>query len=157
MIISFVLKDSICDCKMKISDSHGEREYRIPAFCGDEDSSSFITAEIFDDAFSLSLVPVSANVKLAMDNFDTSNLMDKLAKKVTVLSANSLDKMLLRVGCTYLIAGLQEGDRLDITLQSYAFGTFDRLDLLELFPRLRQKVKLIRLNILLPAECAACA
>ena len=47
---------------------------------------------------------------------------------------NSLDKMILRVGCNYHIEGLQDGDRLDITLQTYAFGTFDRFDILELVP-----------------------
>ena len=34
----------------------------------------------------------------------------------------------------YKITGVQDGDRLDISLQNYVYGTFDRFDILELVP-----------------------
>ena len=132
--IFLVLKESIYDCKIKISDSHGERNYYISALCEEGMTSSSITAEIFDNEFSISLVPITADVKSALDEIEDNDWKDKLAKKATGFLMNSLDKMILRVGCTYYIEGLQDGDRLDITLQSYAFGTFDRFDILELIP-----------------------
>ena len=97
-------------------------------------TSSSITAEVFDHAFSLSLIPITANVKSVLNEIEENNWKDKLAKKATGFLMNSLDKMILRVGCCYHIEGLQDGDRLDISLQSYAFGTFDRFDILELVP-----------------------
>ena len=134
MIISFVLKKSIYDCKIKITDSHGERYYYISALCEEGMDSSSIIAEIFDNDFSLSLIPMMANTNSVLNEFEESDWKDKLAKKATRLLMNSIDKMFLRVGCTYHMVGLQDGDRLDIALQSYAFGTFDRFDILELIP-----------------------
>ena len=134
MKISLVLKESIYDCKIKISDSHGERYYYISALCEEGMTSSSIIAEVFDNEFSLSLVPITADVKSALNEIEENDWKDKLAKKTTGFLMNSLDKMILRVGCNYHIKGLQDGDRLDITLQNYVFGTFDKFDILELVP-----------------------
>ena len=134
MKITLVLKESIYDCKIKISDSHGERYYYISAFCEEEINSSSITAEVFDNEFSLSLIPITADVKSALNEIEENDWKDKLVKKATGFLMNSLDKMILRVGCNYHIKGLQDGDRLDITLQNYVFGTFDKFDILELVP-----------------------
>ena len=133
MKISLVLKESIYDCKIKISDSQGERYYYISALC-DEGMTSSIIAEVFDNEFTLTLIPITADVKPVLNEIEENDWKDKLAKKATGFLMNSLDKMILRVGCNYHIDGLQDGDRLDITLQSYAFGTFDRFDILELVP-----------------------
>ena len=132
--ISLVLKESIYDCKIKISDSRGERHYYISALCEEGMTSPSIIAEVFDNEFSISLIPITSDVKSALDESTANDWKDKLAKKATGFLMNSLDKMILRVGCNYHIEGLQDGDRLDITLQSYAFGTFDRFDILELVP-----------------------
>ena len=134
MKITLALKESIYDCKIKISDSHGERYYYISALCEEGMTFSSITAEVFDNEFSLSLVPITADVKSALNEIEENDWKDKLAKKATGLLMNSLDKMFLRVGCNYHIKGLQDGDHLDITLQNYAFGTFDKFDILELVP-----------------------
>ncbi len=69
-----------------------------------------------------------------LNEFEENNWGDKFVKKATKFLFSSLDKMILRVGCNYHLRGVQDGDRLDICLQGYAFGTFDRLDLLELIP-----------------------
>ena len=134
MKISLVLKESIYDCKIKIIDSHGERYYYISALCEEGMTSSSITAEVFDNEFSLSLIPITADVKSVLEEIEENDWKDKLAKKATGFLMNSLDKMILRVGCNYHIEGLQDGDRLDITLQNYVFGTFDKFDILELVP-----------------------
>ncbi|MBE6552870.1 MAG: hypothetical protein E7666_00850 [Ruminococcaceae bacterium] len=134
MKIIFTLKASIYDCKIKITDSHGERYYYISALCEEEMNSSSIIAEIFDDEFSLSLIPMMADPKSILNEFEENDWKDKLAKKASKVLLNSLDKMILRVGCNYHVVGLQDGDRLDITLQHYAFGTLDRFDILELIP-----------------------
>lgn len=132
MKITIVLKDSIYDCKIKITDSHGERYYHISALCEEGIKSSAITAEIFDNDFSLSLIPMMTDTKKVLDEFDVNDWKDKVAKKASKVLFSALDKMFLRVGCNYNIVGLQEGDRLDISLQNYAFATFDRFDILEL-------------------------
>ena len=40
----------------------------------------------------------------------------------------------MRVACRYHVDQIEEGDRLVVALQGYFFGTFDRYDLLDLFP-----------------------
>ncbi len=132
--IFLVLKESIYDCKIKIFDSQGERYYYISALYEEGMTSSSITAEVFDNKFSLSLIPITADVKSVLNEMEENDWKDKLAKKAAGFLMNSVDKTILRVGCNYHIEGLQDGDRLDITLQSYAFGTFDRFDILELVP-----------------------
>lgn len=134
MKITLVLKESIYDCKIKISDSHGERYYYISALCEKGMTSSSITAEVFDNEFCLSLIPITADVKSVLEEIQENDWKDRLAKKATGFLMNSLDKMILRVGCNYHIEGLQDGDLLDITLQNYVFGTFDKFDILELVP-----------------------
>lgn len=134
MQITLVLNGSLYDCKIKIFDSHGERYYYISTLCEKGITSSSITAEVFDNEFSLSLIPITADVKTVLNEIEETDWKDKLAKKATGCLMNSLDKMILRVGCNYHIKGLQDGDRLDITLQSYALGTFDKFDILELVP-----------------------
>lgn len=134
MRISLVLKESIYDCEVKIADSHGERYYCISALCEVGKASSSITVEVFDNEFSLSLIPTMADVKSVLNEFEADTRKKKFAKKATGFLMNSLDKMILRVGCNYHIKGLQDGDRLDIILQNYVFGTFDKFDVLELVP-----------------------
>jgi len=146
MKISLVLKESIYDCRIKISDSQGERYYYISALCEEGITFSSITAEVFDNEFYLSLIPIIADVKSVLNEIKNNNWQDKLAKKATGFLMNSMEKMFLRVGCNYHIEGLQDGDRLDITLQSYAFGTFDRFDILELIPMCYMFFEVANLN-----------
>ena len=108
--------------------------------------TSSIIAEVFDNEFSLSLVPITADVKSALNEIEENDWKDKLAKKATGFLMNSLDKMILRVGCDYHIMDLQDGDRLDITLQNYVFGTFDKFDILELVPMIYSFFEIANFN-----------
>jgi len=134
MKITFVLKESIYDCKIKITDSKGSRCYYISALCDDEKTIAPITAEVFDNAFDLTLIPAMPDVNPALNELEENTWKDKLAKKATKVLFSSLEKAILRVGCTYRIEQVQDGDCLEINLQTYTFGTFDRFDLLELIP-----------------------
>ncbi len=134
MKVSLVLKESIYDCKIKISDSHGERDYHISATSHEDDASISITAEIFDSDCYITLIPVMPNTQAILNESLENDWKGKLAKKAAKFLINSLDKTILRVGCNYRIINLQHGDRLNISLQSYVFGTFDRFNILELLP-----------------------
>lgn len=129
MKVSFNLKESIYDCKIQISDIQGKREYLIH-----ESSSNATTADIFGNEFDLTLIPLTPDTNELLNELEENSWKDKLAKKATKFLLSSFDKMLLRVGCTYHVDSIQDGEQLDISLQSYAFGTFDRFDLFELIP-----------------------
>lgn len=134
MKITLVLKESIYDCKIKTTDSKGSRYYYITALLDDETITPFVTAEVFDNDFDLTLIPIMPDTKSMLNDFEDNNWKDKFAKKAAKVLFSSLEKAILRVGCTYRAKGIQDGDRLDINLQSYTFGTFDRYGLLELIP-----------------------
>lgn len=134
MKITIGLKESIYDCKIKITDSKGSRSYYISALSDDEKTTSSITIEVFDNHFDLTLIPVMPNTSAVLNELEENNWKDKLAKKASKLLFDTLEKVILRVGCHYRIGQIQDGDSLDVALQTYAFGTFDRYNLLELFP-----------------------
>lgn len=134
MKITVVLKESIYDCKIKITDSCGERDYYISAICEDGLNSSSIVVDVFDNEFSISLIPIMPDFNPMLNEFEPNNWKEKLATKATSVLLNSVEKNILRVGCNYNIVNLQDGDRLDITLQMYVYRTFDRFDILELIP-----------------------
>ena len=134
MKITLVLKESIFDCKIKITDSKGSRYYYISTLFDDEATTPFVTAEVFDNDFDLTLIPIAPDTKSILNEFEDNTWKDKFAKKAAKVLFSSLEKAILRVGCTYRAEGIQDGDRLDINIQSYTFGTFDRYGLLELLP-----------------------
>ena len=70
MKITLVLKESIYDCKIKISDSHGECYYYISSLCEEGINSSSIIAEVFDNEFSLSLIPITADIKSVLNEIE---------------------------------------------------------------------------------------
>lgn len=134
MKISIGLKESIYDCKIKITDSKGSRSYYISALCDDKKTIPPITIEVFDNEFDLTLIPIMSDVSPALNELEENNWKDKLAKKASKLLFDTIEKVILRVGCRYRIDQIQDGDSLDVALQTYVFGTFDRYNLLELFP-----------------------
>lgn len=134
MKIRFTLKESIYDCKLQITDAQGSRYYLISALKENASSEQHAEIEVYGNTFDLALIPIMPDVKSALNELEQTSWKDKLAKKAMNVLVSVTDKMLLRVGCNYHIQGLREQDRIDITLQSYVFGTFDRFDLLELIP-----------------------
>lgn len=134
MKIVFSLKESLYDCSLQITDTQGTRYFLIPALSTDELSEQYILVDIYANEFDLTVTPLMPDYKHMLHEFEESNWKDKLAKKATTVLFSALEKMILRVGCSYHIQGLQDGDRVDVSLQDYAFGTFDRFDLLELIP-----------------------
>ena len=134
MTVSFVLKESVYDCMIKITDSHGEQCYYIPCLQEEGANSSSIMVEIFDYEFDLTLTPAMPNMSPLINEFEEKNWKDKLAKKASKLLCDAFEKTILRVGCCYHIDEIKDGDCIDITLQTYVFRTFDRYDLLEIYP-----------------------
>lgn len=134
MKITFMLKDSSCDCKIQITDQQGIRYYYITTSHEDVTTNRYITVEIFSDEFDLMIVPITPDFNSMIEDVETRSWMDRVAKKAAKVLGEAVDKGALRVGCNYYIKGLQDGDRLDIDLQSYIFGTFAQYLWLDLPP-----------------------
>lgn len=123
MKVTFALKESLYDCHIQIADSHGNRCYTILAMSDSDTLSPTITADVFDSDFSLTVSPAMPDVHPVIEDFECSTWKDRFAKKAVKMLVSTLDNAVLRVGCTYYIEHVQEGDRLDIYLQPYTFGT----------------------------------
>ncbi len=134
MKITLALSESIYDCKIEITDSQGSRDYYVPALEVGKNGASYVTADIFDSDFDLKLTPVAINIKPTLDELEDTGWKDKFAKKIVDVVMSFANKIMLQVDCTYHVENVQDGDRLDVNLQVYAFGKFDRYDLLELIP-----------------------
>ena len=134
MKISLVLKESIYDCQVEITDSQGTRYYYLPALAESETVHPFVWAEVYDSEFDMTLTPIVPDTSSMMDEIEANTWKEKFAKKVVGALLSSLEKVPMRVGGRYRIDQMQDGDKLDIVLQGYFFGTFDRYDLLDLFP-----------------------
>ena len=65
---------------------------------------------------------------------EIQNFKDRLAQKIGNTLCSVFDKMLLRVGCTYIISNAKDDNVIRIESQEYIFGTFDKFDLFELVP-----------------------
>ena len=114
------LENSVFDCQVKITDSHGSRFYFISQ--GDDSSAPrYITIDVFDDSFTLSLVPVISSVKAQLNEENPRNFFEKTLKMLSKLGISTIESVALRIGCDYHISGLAEGDRLDISWQEMAF------------------------------------
>lgn len=134
MKIIFSLKESIYDCKLKITDTQGDCYYLIRAPKDNDTPIEYITVDVCGTEFDLELIPLFPDVDSALNEIDNKHWTDKFVKKAAKGLFESLEKMILRVGCNYHISKLQDGDRLDINLQCYTFGTFDRYNILEMIP-----------------------
>ena len=135
MKITLNFKETIYDCKIKITDSQGTRYYYTSPLSEEKSSlSASLTVEVFDSDFLLTLIPVMVDANSALEDFEVQNWKDKLAKKASKLLISTLDKAFLRVGCDYKITGTKDGDRLDISSQIYSFGNSFTLDFFGLMP-----------------------
>lgn len=134
MKISFALNEGMFNCKMQITDAYGSRAFIIPALSDSEAPPPDVTIDIRGSEFHLSLIPLMPDTTSIMDDPEENDWKDKLANKAANFFISAVGKICFRVGCDYHISGLQDGDKLEIGSQIYAFGKYDRFDFLELFP-----------------------
>ena len=147
MTVYFTLKESMYDCNIRITDSKGMRFYHIPSATSDDPSAlPYVSAEVFDSSFDLALAPITPDITSSENAFEQNTLKDKLSKKATDFLVSSLDKLILRVGCSYRVEGIQDGDRLVINLQGCVFGASDLYDLLGLVPLIYAFFEVSRFN-----------
>jgi hypothetical protein len=97
-------------------------------------TQSYVAVDVYGTEFDLALTPVMPAENSVLSGVDGDNWKDKLLNKAGKALFSFAEKMMLRVECRYHIDNLQDGDRLEISLQKYVFGTFDRYDILELIP-----------------------
>lgn len=135
MRILFVLKESIYDCSLQITDANGSRCYRIPALNNDtETAEPSVIVDVWGESCDVTVIPLVPDYRKELNALEEDTWKDKVAKKTAKVMLASMENMFLRVGCSYCLRGLTDGDRVDIRLQRHVFGSFDRFDLLDLIP-----------------------
>lgn len=134
MIIQFILEDSCFDCNFRIRDLQGERDYYIRSAISENMQFNYLDIEVFGSDFDLSVIPIIPDYKKDINNEKVKGLRDKLVKKASSKIFLTCIDMLLRIGCTYQIKGLSNGDVVNIKSKQYVFGIIDRYDLLGLLP-----------------------
>ena len=131
MKLSLFFSNSLYNCEAIIKDTSGIKKY-ITNF--EEKQSDFLEIDVESSSFELTVIPKMPDYKSAFLDMEVQNWKDWLAQKVGNALCSTLDKMLLRVGCTYMISDTKENDIICICGQEYIFGTFDKFDLFELVP-----------------------
>jgi len=134
MKVTLRLKEALFNCGVQISDSRGVQQYQLSVPTDDSNVQSYVTVDMYDSEFDLLLIPIVVDTKSVLDDFEMKSLKDKFSKKTTEFLFTAMEKSMLRVSCKYRISGINDGDKLDIDMQVYAFGTFDRFDIFELYP-----------------------
>lgn len=131
MKLSLFFSNSLYNCEAIIKDISGIKKY-VTNF--EEKQSDFLEIDVESSSFELTVIPKMPDYKSAFLDMEVQNWKDRLAQKVGNALCSTLDKMLLRVGCTYMISDTKENDIICMCGQEYIFGTFDKFDLFELVP-----------------------
>lgn len=131
MKIKLQFDNSIYNCQVIIRDPSGSRTHTVNL---EEDRPVSLETDVAGSDFRLTVIPKMADYESALAGADIQDWKDKLAAKVGRVLFSILDHMLLRVGCTYTVAGIPENGMICLSPQEYVFGMFDRFDLLELIP-----------------------
>ena len=131
MRVSLNFLNSLYSCETIIKDTSGIQNYVVNL---EDKQSDFLEIDVESSNFELTLIPKMPDYKSAFLDMEVQNWKDWLAQKVGNALCSVLDKMLLRVGCTYMISDTKENDIICICGQEYIFGTFDKFDLFELVP-----------------------
>ena len=131
MKLSLFFSNSLYNCEAIFKDISGIKKY-VTNF--EEKQSDFLEIDVESSSFELTVIPKMPDYKSAFLDMEVQNWKDRLAQKVGNALCSTLDKMLLRVGCTYMISDTKENDIICICGQEYIFGTFDKFDLFELVP-----------------------
>ncbi|MBO5269249.1 MAG: hypothetical protein J6B77_00580 [Clostridia bacterium] len=134
MTFHLFFSGSLYDTEIIVKDSDGTHRYFMPALQEEEASERFLDVEAASGDFELTLIPQMTDYRSALSEMEIENWKDKHAKKAANTLCSFLDHTLLRVGCTYRVSGLSDGDSITVDEQTYIFGTFDRFDFLELIP-----------------------
>ncbi|MBQ5602581.1 MAG: hypothetical protein IIU77_07165 [Clostridia bacterium] len=131
MKVSLIISGSLYNCEVIVKDLSESKKYVVNL---EDKQSSLLEIDVESNSFELTLVPEMPDYKSAFSDMETQNWKDKLAKKVGNSLCSIIDKMLLRVGCTYNISGIQENDVICVADQEYVLGTFDKFNLFEFVP-----------------------
>ena len=131
MRFSLDFSNSPYDCEVIIKDTSEIHNYVANV---SDKQSDLLEIDVESSRFELTLIPKMPDYKSAFSDMEIQNFKDRLAQKIGNTLCSVLDKMLLRVGCTYMISDTKENDIICICGQEYIFGTFDKFDLFELVP-----------------------
>ena len=131
MKLSLFFSNSLYNCEVIVQDTSGIKKYVTNV---EDKQSDFLEIDVESSSFELTVIPKMPDYKSAFSDMEVQNWKDRLAQKVGNALCSTLDKMLLRVGCTYMISDTKENDIICICGQEYIFGTFDKFDLFELVP-----------------------
>ena len=131
MRFSLDFSNSPYDCEIIIKDTSEIHNYVVNV---SDKQSDLLEIDVESSRFELTLIPKMPDYKSAFSDMEIQNFKDRLAQKIGNALCSVLDKMLLRVGCTYMISDTKENDIICICGQEYIFGTFDKFDLFELVP-----------------------
>ena len=131
MRLSFDFSNSPYDCEVIIKDRSEIHNYVVNV---SDKQSDLLEIDVESSRFELTLIPKMPDYKSAFSDMEIQNFKDRLAQKIGNTLCSVLDKMLLRVGCTYMISDTKENDIICICGQEYIFGRFDKFDLFELVP-----------------------
>ena len=131
MRLSFDFSNSPYDCEVIIKDRSEIHNYVVNV---SDKQSDLLEIDVKSSIFELTLIPKMPDYKSAFSDMEIQNFKDRLAQKIGNTLCSVLDKMLLRVGCTYIISNTKDDNVIRIESQEYIFGTFDKFDLFELIP-----------------------
>ena len=131
MRLSFDFSNSPYDCEVIIKDRSEIHNYVVNV---SDKQSDLLEIDVESSRFELTLIPKMPDYKSAFSDMEIQNFKDRLAQKIGNTLCSVLDKMLLRVGCTYIISNTKDDNVIRIEGQEYIFGTFDKFDLFELVP-----------------------
>ena len=131
MRFSLDFSNSPYDCEIIIKDTSEIHNYVVNV---SDKQSDLLEIDVESSRFELTLIPKMPDYKSAFSDMEIQNFKDRLAQKIGNTLCSVFDKMLLRVGCTYIISNTKDDDVIRIESQEYIFGTFDKFDLFELVP-----------------------
>ena len=131
MRLSLDFSNSPYDCEVIIKDTSDIHNYVVNV---SDKQSDLLEINVESSRFELTLIPKMPDYKSAFSDMEIQNFKDRLAQKIGNTLCSVFDKMLLRVGCTYIISNTKDDNVIRIESQEYIFGTFDKFDLFELAP-----------------------
>ena len=119
------------NCEVIVNDRSETKKYTVNLA---NENPAELEIQVENCNFELTLIPQIADTSAAFWERDIENPKCKFAQKVGSTIFSTLDKMLLRVGCTFKVAEIKEHDVIFFNNQEYVFGAFDKLDVLDLIP-----------------------